>query len=150
MYTNAAKFLITVLLLTSTVAATADEPADRLGAVGIGVADLERSSAYYRKILDLEVMGTYELGHLREIVLGWPESSGAVLVLMHWPGQERTYDGNNVKNVFYVSDPKAVIERIRALGYAIDREALPHDAVDGLLVGLARDPDNYVVEVIEK
>jgi hypothetical protein len=55
-----------------------------------------------------------------------------------------------VKNVFYVDDPTGVIQRIRELGGKIDREATPHEAVNGTLVGLGRDPDNYVVEVLQR
>ena len=43
---------------------------------------------------------------------------------------------------------KAVISRIRARGGKIDREAEPIDALPGAIVGLGRDPDNYVVEVL--
>jgi len=124
--------------------------ANYLGAMGIGVSDLQRSTRFYTDVLGLEVMRTYELGYIEEIVLGWPDSTGAVVVLMHWPDQPRRYDGNDVKLVFYVDDPAAVIARIRERGGRIDREATPHEAVDGAIVGLGRDPDNYVVEVLER
>jgi catechol 2,3-dioxygenase-like lactoylglutathione lyase family enzyme len=124
---------------------------DYLGAVGIGVSDLKISTEFYRQILGLEVLRTYELGYINEVVLGYPDSDGTVLVLMHWPGErERRYDGSDVKNVFYVDDPTGVIQRIRELGGKIDREATPHEAVNGTLVGLGRDPDNYVVEVLQR
>jgi catechol 2,3-dioxygenase-like lactoylglutathione lyase family enzyme len=132
-------------------AAPAAAPAaNYLGAMGIGVSDLQRSTSFYTEVLGLEVMRTYELGYIEEIVLGWPDSTGAVVVLMHWPDQPRRYDGNDVKLVFYVDDPAAVIARIRERGGRIDREATPHEAVDGAIVGLGRDPDNYVVEVLER
>jgi lactoylglutathione lyase len=123
---------------------------DTLGAVGIGVSDLEASSRFYQDVLGLEVQQTYALGYLDEIVLGYPDGGGAALVLMNWPDQARRYDGNDVKIVFYVADPAAVIERIRARGGQIDREAGPIDVLPGRLVGLARDPDNYVIEVVSR
>lgn len=123
---------------------------DRLGAMGIGVADLDASSRFYAEALGLEVQRTYELGYLNEIVLGYPDSESAVVVLMNWPQQTRVYNGENVKLVFYVDDPAGVIERIRALGGEILREATPIELLDGLAVGLAKDPDNYVVEVVER
>lgn len=123
--------------------------ADRMGAVGIGVRDLARSTAFYQEVLGMSVLRTYQLGYIEEVVLGWP-GDGPVVVLMHWPGQERRYDGNDVKLVFYVDDPAAVIERIRKRGGTVDREALPHEAVDGAIVGLGRDPDDYVIEVLER
>lgn len=45
---------------------------------------------------------------------------------------------------------KAVISRIRARGGKIDREAEPIAALPGAIVGLGRDPDNYVVEVLKR
>jgi len=122
---------------------------DRLSAVGIGVADLERSRAFYADVLGLEVLRTYELGYLNEIVLGYPDKAKAAVGLMNWPNEERSYEGNNVKLVFYVDDPAAVISRIRAHGGNIDREAGPIDALPVAIVGLGRDPDNYVVEVLK-
>lgn len=139
--------------------APADAPPSpqRLGAVGIGVSDLAASSRFYRQVLGLEVLRVYELGYLDEIVLGSPHSpdspsaEAAVLVLMHWPGDtERQYDGRDVKVVFYADDPAAVIDRIRAQGGRIDREALPHPALNGRRVGLGRDPNNYLIEVVER
>lgn len=121
-----------------------------LGAVGIGVSDLEVSAAFYQDILGLEVLQTYELGYINEIVLGYPDGAGAALVLMNWPDQDRSYRGGDVKLVFYVADPAAVIQRIRARGGRIDREAGPIDVLPGRLVGLGRDPDDYVVEVISQ
>ncbi len=125
--------------------------ADYLGAVGIGVSDLANSTRFYQKILGLDVLRVYELGYINENVLGHADSEDAVLVLMNWPGdKDRRYDGTDVKIVFYVSDPEAVIQRIREQGGLIDREAEPHEAVNGLVIGMGRDPDNYLVEVIQK
>ena len=123
---------------------------DYLGAMGIGVKDLQISTDFYVDVLGLEVKRTYELGYINEIVLGYPHAESPVLVLMNWPGQTRAYEGNDVKLVFYVADPKAVIERIRARGGKIDREATPIDVLPGVLVGMGRDPDNYVVEVLNR
>ena len=68
---------------------------------------------------------------------------------MNWPKDTaRHYDGNDVKLVFYVQDPASVIARIRARGGKIDREATPIAVLNGRVVGVGRDPDNYVVEVL--
>lgn len=136
--------------IASEAASATASATDYLGAMGIGVSDLQRSTTFYTEVLGLEILRTYELGYIEEIVLGWPDSTGAVVVLMHWPGEPRRYDGNDVKLVFYVDDPAGVIQRIRERGGRIDREAKPHEAVNGAIVGLGRDPDNYVVEVLER
>lgn len=122
---------------------------DTLSAVGIGVKNLKTSEAFYQDILGLNTLRTYELGYINEIVLGYKSPKSAALVLMNWPDQKRRYDGTDVKLVFYVKDPGAVIERIRGYGFEVLREASPIEALNGRVVGLARDPDNYVVEVIE-
>jgi catechol 2,3-dioxygenase-like lactoylglutathione lyase family enzyme len=133
---------------TPTPVASADAP-EVLGSVGIGVKDLGRSIAFYGDVLGMKVLRRFELGYLNEVVLGFPDGSGANVVLMNWPQDgARKYDGDNVKLVFYVHDPAAVIARIRAHGGAIDREAAPIEALNGTVVGLGRDPDNYVVELL--
>jgi catechol 2,3-dioxygenase-like lactoylglutathione lyase family enzyme len=127
---------------------SADAP-EVLGSVGIGVKDLERSIGFYGDVLGMKVLRRFELGYLNEVVLGFPDGTGANVVLMNWPNDSsRRYDGNDVKLVFYVHDPASVIERIRAQGGHIDREAAPIEALNGTVVGLGRDPDNYVVELL--
>ena len=71
------------------------------------------------------------------------------LVLMNWGRENRTYNGNNQKIVFVVNNAVEVMQKIRLAGGKIEREALPHYSIDGGLVGLARDPDNYVVEIVQ-
>ena len=144
-------FLFPITYTTSIFAQGGIPQHNSLGAVGIGVSDLQRSSNFYQHILDLKVLRTYELGYINEIVLGRRDAEGAVLVLMNWPNDTtRRYDGTDVKLVYYVADPLAVIEKIRRQGLEIIREATPIEALNGRIVGLARDPDNYVVEVIQQ
>ena len=131
----------------------------KLGFVGIGVSNIEKSTKFYQDILSLDVIGTYDdvtvdnadgsESFLDEVVLGYNDKPGTLLVLMNWPNDDKKYDGDNTKIVFEVEDAKAVIEKIRKAGGKIDREATPHYTIEGGLVGLGRDPDNYVVEVIQ-
>ena len=131
----------------------------KLGFVGIGVSNIDNSTKFYQDILGLDVIGTYDdvtvdnadgsESFLDEVVLGYKDKPGTLLVLMNWPNDNKKYDGDNTKIVFEVKDAKAVIEKIRKAGGKIDREATPHYTIEGGLVGLGRDPDNYVVEVIQ-
>lgn len=124
---------------------------DFLGLTGIGVKDLEASKAFYTEVLGMQVARTYELGYLNEIVLVYPEGRGGSLVLMNWPQDKaRTYDGANVKLVFEVTDPAAIAGKIRARGLRIDREAGPVESLPGAVIALARDPDNYVIELLKR
>ncbi len=139
------------ILLTLLLAPAPTLAQEKLSAVGIGVADLDRSTQFYTQALGLQVLRTYELGYLNEVVLGHKDTDNAVLVLMNWPNDDaRKYDGGDVKVVFNYPDVAAAIERMRAMGSKIDREALPHAALNGTIIGFARDPDNYVVELIQR
>jgi lactoylglutathione lyase len=130
------------------VAATA---ADELGAFGIGVSDLERSERFYTTVLGMQKVREYKLPNIEETVLAMPGRAAPVVVLMHWlDGKTRSFSADNVKLVFTVQNAAAVIERIRALGGQIDREATPIEVLNGQIVGLGRDPDNYVVEVLQR
>lgn len=157
-----AKLVLLAAALAMSVVAT--EPADAadaapasttptpmLGAVGIGVKDLESSTRFYTHVLGMKVLRRFELGYLNEVVVGLGEGGSANVVLMNWPNDAtRHYDGNDVKLVFYVHDPAQVIELIRRNGGKIDREAAPIEALNGTVVGLGRDPDNYVIELLAR
>ena len=108
----------------------------KLGFVGIGVSNIEKSTKFYQEILGLEIIGTYDNvvvdnedgseSYLNEVVLGYKDKPGTLLVLMNWPKDEKEYDGDNVKIVFEVEDAKAVMKKIENAGGKIDRYALPH------------------------
>ena len=144
---------ITLIMILSILPANA-----KLGFVGIGVSNLEESTKFYKEALGLKVLGTYEnievdnsdgsKWYVDEVVVGNDETETG-LVLMNWGRENRTYNGNNQKIVFVVNNAVEVMQKIRLAGGKIEREALPHYSIDGGLVGLARDPDNYVVEIVQ-
>ena len=121
---------------------------DYIGATGIGVSDLKKSAKFYEQALGMKQAMTFKLDYMDEIVLTH-EGRNAV-VLMHWTdGSARNYKDVPVKLVFYVSDPKAAADRIRAFGCEITREPTPIETLNGAVVGLAKDPDGYVVELLQ-
>jgi lactoylglutathione lyase len=121
---------------------------DFLTAVGIGVADLDRSTAFYRDVLGMKVQQTFKLDYMDEVMLAH-EGRNAV-VLMHWiDGSAQNYANNPVKLVFYVVDPVGLAGKIKAAGLEITREPAPIESLGGAVVGLAKDPDGYVIELIE-
>ena len=122
--------------------------ADYIGATGIGVGDLERSAAFYKTALGMKEMLRFKLDHMDEIVLGH-EGRNAVVLMHYTDGSARNYRDNPVKLVFYVADPKAVAAHIRALGCEITREPEPLASFDNAVVGLAKDPDGYVIELLQ-
>ena len=122
--------------------------ADYLGATGIGVSDLKRSAEFYSKVLGMKQMQTFKLDYMDEIVLGH-EGRNAVVLMHYTDGSARNYKDNPIKLVFYVTDPKAVAGRIREEGCEIIREPAPIATLGGAIVGLAKDPDGYVIELLQ-
>lgn len=121
---------------------------DSLTAVGIGVSDMKSSVDFYSRVIGMKVMQTFELDHMDETVLAF-EGRTAVVLMHYTDGSKQNYTNNPVKLVFYFTDPKAVAARIRAAGLEITREPEPLPSFGNAIVGLAKDPDGYVIELLE-
>jgi lactoylglutathione lyase len=121
---------------------------DLLTAVGIGVSDMKRSVDFYSRVIGMKVTQTFKLDHMVETILAF-EGRTAVVLMHYTDGSKQHYKDNPVKLVFYFTDPKAVAARIRAAGYEITREPEPLPSFGNAIVGLAKDPDGYVVELLE-
>jgi len=122
---------------------------DFLTAVGIGVSSLERSTAFYRDVLGMQVLRTFELDYMDEVMLAH-EGRNAVVLMHYKDGSARNYRDNPVKLVFYVVDPAALAAKVRADGLEITHEPAPNASLGGSLVCLAKDPDGYVIELIQR
>jgi lactoylglutathione lyase len=121
---------------------------DYLSAVGIGVADLDRSVDFYCRVLGMQKTQTFTLPEMEEIIVAH-EGRNAVVLMHYTDGSTRNYRDNPVKLVFYVADAKARTEAIRAEGLPITREAAPIPAMGGAIIGMGKDPDGYVIELIQ-
>jgi len=121
---------------------------DFLTAVGIGVADLDRSTAFYRDVLGMKVQQTFKVDYMDEVMLAH-EGRNAVVLMHCTDGSAQNYANNPVKLVFYVVDPGAVAGRIKAAGLEVTREPAPIESLGGAVVSLAKDPDGYVIELIQ-
>ena len=121
---------------------------DYIGATGIGVSDLKRSTDFYTRVLGMKVMQTFKLDYMEEIVLVH-EGRNAVVLMHYTDGSNPNYKNLPVKLVFYVSDPKAVAARVREAGCEVTREPEALPSFGNAVVGLAKDPDGYVVELLQ-
>ncbi|HEX4097660.1 MAG TPA: VOC family protein [Caulobacteraceae bacterium] len=122
---------------------------DFLTAVGIGVSDLDRSADFYSRVLGMKVLQTFKLDYMDEIMLAH-EGRNAVVLMHYTDGSVRNYKDNPVKLVFYVTDPVGLAAKIRAEGLEITREPAPIESLGGSVVCLAKDPDGYVIELIQR
>lgn len=121
-----------------------------IGAMGIGVSDLDKSTDFYCRIVGMKKLMTLEPSYMKENVLGF-EGRGASLLLMHFTdGSDPNYKNNPVKIVLYVPDAAAIVEAARAEGSEIIREMAPVKEIGNAMVGMVKDPDGYVVEFIQK
>lgn len=126
------------------------EVSNYLGAAGIGVSDLDRSFDFYTRVIGMKKIFALKLPHMDEIILGFEGRRGAGLVIMHYTdGSNPNYKKNPVKLVLYVKDPKESIERIRKDGLEIIRDAEPVPELGNAVVGFARDPDGYLLEILQ-
>jgi len=119
-----------------------------LTAVGIGVSDLDRSEAFYRDVLGMQRTGAFHLDYMEEVMLAH-EGRNAVVLMHYTDGSAHNYRDNPVKLVFYVTDPKLFAGRIREAGLEVTMEPAPVESLGGAVVGLAKDPDGYVIELIQ-
>jgi len=121
---------------------------DFLTAVGIGVSDLARSEDFYTRVLGMKRTAVFNLAYMNEVMLAH-EGRSAVILMHYTDGRAVNYRANPVKLVFYVTDPKGLIERIRGEGLPITLEPAPNEALGGAVVGMGEDPDGYGVELIQ-
>jgi lactoylglutathione lyase len=120
-----------------------------LGAVGIGVSDLAKSVDFYSRVIGMTQTQTFKVEYMDEVVLAF-EGRTAVVLMHYTDGSVRNYKDNPVKLVFYVVDPQEISDRIKAEGLEIVREPAPMANMGGAMLGLAKDPDGYIIELIQR
>src|SRR4051794_31856771 len=119
--------------------------------VGIVVADIDRSIAFYRDVVGMQERRRFDVPsmQLREVVMGFgDEGGGAALVLMHYSDEApRRYVDIGGKLVIGATDPAAVVDAARDAGCEIVAEVSEYSGFG--LIGFIKDPDGYAVEVLE-
>jgi lactoylglutathione lyase len=121
-----------------------------LAAVGIAVADLGRSSAFYADVFGLTEVMKLNLAHMDEVILGFPGRRGAAVVLMQYTnGTTPVATGDPVKVVFNVPDPVATADRVAAAGGKVVMRPEPVASMGGTVLGFAKDPDGYLLELLQ-
>jgi lactoylglutathione lyase len=117
------------------------------------VGDLDRSVAFYRDVLGMQLIRTTDRPEqkYRLAFVGYgDESQGAVLELTYNYGVDRYDVGTAYGHVAVeVPDAKAACDAVRAKGGTVTREAGP---VKGgtTVIAFVQDPDGYKIELIER
>lgn len=123
-----------------------------LGAIGLGVADLDKAKAFYTGVLGMEQMGDpISVPNVwDELIFRYPSGKGSSVVVMHYTdGREHNYLNNPVKSVHFVADSKALTGKVEQAGLPILSQPNTFEVMGTkALIGLARDPDGYTVEMV--
>lgn len=140
---------------------------------GIAVSDMERSLAFYRDVLGLEVhfdvvldavdyvralLGV-EMRDCRVVYLRVPGSEGIFVELLEYRGTDgravspRAWDPGTGHLCFHVSDAAGLHRRARAAGFAVRSDSvqvIPVGPNRGALAAYLLDPDGYHVELFQR
>ena len=109
---------------------------------------LARSTDFYVNVMGMEKIRSIKIDYMDEEILGYPDGE-SYIVLMHWTdGSARNYKDLPIKIVTRVKDPVALAAKIKAAGFEITREPQPSAQVGGAIVGFAKDPDGYMLELL--
>ncbi|MGH1340439.1 MAG: lactoylglutathione lyase [Nannocystales bacterium] len=122
------------------------------------VGDLERSLAFYVDTLGMKVVRReeYPQGRFTLAFVGYSDEAGVTLELTYNWGAETPYvHGTGFGHVaIAVGDIAEVCERVRSAGFTVSREPGPmaFRSRDGPPEHIAflRDPDGYVVELVQR
>ena len=116
--------------------------------VGLRVADLERSIAFYTSI-GYEVLGEVlatELGTLTMLKL--PGDEFVAVELVHDPKNGRVEPGGLSHVVIQVEDVHMMVARLAARGIQTEEPASPNGSVDFWTAWVV-DPDGYRIEFVQ-
>ena len=124
-------------------------PTRSLAAVGIVVQDLDRAVEFYTSIIGMEQAQRIDVPdmNLIEVILTFPGSRGAAVVLMQYTDDEdRSYKDDGGKVVLQVGDCVAVAEAARAAGHEVTREPAEYPGFGK--IAFVKDPDGHTLELL--
>jgi lactoylglutathione lyase len=121
----------------------------RVTHVAYHVADVDRALAFYSGLLGMKEVMRIPLGQgLHEVILGFPESQAAGVILMwHADKKEARSLGNGYSRfVLNVSDVDAACAFLAKQGTPVVTQPTTYGT---LKFAMVKDPDGYVVELLQ-
>jgi lactoylglutathione lyase len=117
---------------------------------GINVDDLDRSAEFYTKALGLQEKMKLDLGEMHEVMVAGEGDSASILLVKHSERTGAPESGSGYEKIVLLTDDvDAAHERAAANGGTSVKE--PWDlAKMGIRVALVRDPDGYLIELIQQ
>ncbi|MDD9946225.1 MAG: VOC family protein [Myxococcales bacterium] len=122
----------------------------RVSMVSYRVADIERSLRFYVGVLGMTERARFP-GYgadERELVLDYPRSRGASVMLMWNVTRSQPYNVGDAYNRFTIT----VKDAHAALKHLVQHEtpvAVPVSEANGVLWAVVKDPDGYMIELLE-
>jgi catechol 2,3-dioxygenase-like lactoylglutathione lyase family enzyme len=125
-------------------------------ALGFSVSDQPKSLSFYEMGLGMEQspLGTFTVtdatgrGSITEYTLQIPTGGGSALVPQAWSPMRNSKD-NPIKIVLFVPDAQLVADKVMSAGGTIAQPAARSAAYDNRLLIVAKDPDGYLVELVQ-
>ena len=117
--------------------------------VAYHVADIDRALAFYVGLLGMKEVMRIPLGQgLAEVILGFPDSQAAGVILMwHTEKKEPRALGNGYSRfVLNVSDVDAACALLAQHGAPVVTQPTRYGA---LKFAMVKDPDGYVIELLQ-
>ncbi len=141
---------IAVLFFTSIIALNsfAGEGKTYMSAVAISVENLEKATAFYTEVFGMQVKRNITNETMSENIMAFASGEGASLVLVKYNDRD-VIAKKQTRVVFYSPDPIAVINKATTLGASIVRAPKESSSM-ATVIGIVRDLDGYLVEVIQK
>jgi lactoylglutathione lyase len=120
----------------------------RVSSFGIEVADLDRSRDFYTEVLGLTVSFTIDNDVLREVAVTDGQGGPAVLLMQHKDRSTPAAGPKDQKIVLLSDDVAALHGAAVGAGAPSEREPERYAGTD-YTIGMVRDPDGYLVEIIQ-
>jgi lactoylglutathione lyase len=121
----------------------------RISHVAYHVADIDRALAFYVGVLGLKEQMRFPLGKgEHEVILAFPESKGAGLILMWNTDRKTPYQSGDAYSrlIINVSDVDAVLTQLARHDVRVTR---PATDAGTMRFAMLQDPDGYTVELLQ-
>ena len=122
----------------------------RLSGFGINVSDLDRSVEFYTNALWLEEKTKIDLGELHEVLVGGSDDRTSILLVKHADRTDVPVPGTGFEKIVLVTDDVEALYARATTGGGESVKAPWEVGKLGIKVALVRDPDGYLLELIQQ